>query len=66
MDYGVCIFATDYAMRIDDLAREAEQRGFESLWVPEHTTFRPAGARPSREALSCPRSTGTPSTPSWH
>ena len=37
MDYGVCIFATDYAMRIDDLAREAEQRGFESLWVPEHT-----------------------------
>jgi probable F420-dependent oxidoreductase len=37
MDYGVCIFATDYAIRIDELAREAEQRGFESLWVPEHT-----------------------------
>ena len=34
---GIFIFATDYAMRIDDLAREAEARGFESLFVPEHT-----------------------------
>lgn len=34
---GVSMFATDYAIRIDDLAREAEARGFESLWVPEHT-----------------------------
>src|SRR5207253_1514024 len=30
-------FATDYAIRIDELAREAEARGFESLFVPEHT-----------------------------
>lgn len=37
MDIGVCIFATEYAIRIDELAREAETRGFESLWVPEHT-----------------------------
>ena len=37
MKLGVCIFATDYAMRIDDLAREVEARGFESLFVPEHT-----------------------------
>jgi probable F420-dependent oxidoreductase len=37
MHLGVCIFATDYAIRIDDLARETEARGFESLWVPEHT-----------------------------
>src|SRR5947208_12900039 len=34
---GVAIFATDYAIPIDELAREAEARGFESLWVPEHT-----------------------------
>ena len=34
---GIFIFATDYAMRIDDLARETEARGFESLFVPEHT-----------------------------
>jgi probable F420-dependent oxidoreductase len=37
MDIGVCIFNTDYAIRIDELAKAAEQRGFESLWVPEHT-----------------------------
>ena len=37
MDYGVYMFPTDYAIRPDDLAREVEQRGFESLWFPEHT-----------------------------
>ncbi len=37
MNVGVCIFATEYAIRIDELAREAEARKFESLWVPEHT-----------------------------
>jgi probable F420-dependent oxidoreductase len=37
MHYGVMMFATDYAIRPDDLAREAEARGFESLWLPEHT-----------------------------
>ena len=37
MHVGVGIFATDYAIPIDELARETEARGFESLWVPEHT-----------------------------
>lgn len=37
MDIGVTIFATDYSIPIDELARETEARGFESLWVPEHT-----------------------------
>ena len=37
MHIGVTIFATDYAIRTDELARELEARGFESLWVPEHT-----------------------------
>src|SRR6202171_677852 len=37
MHIGVCIFATDYAIRIDELAREAETRGFEVVLVPEHT-----------------------------
>jgi probable F420-dependent oxidoreductase len=44
MDHGVFIFATDFAMRIDELARAAEQRGVESLWVPEHTHI-PASRR---------------------
>ena len=31
MDFGVYMFATDYAMRPDDLAKAVEERGFESL-----------------------------------
>lgn len=37
MHIGVCMFNTDYAIRIEELARATEERGFESLWVPEHT-----------------------------
>jgi len=37
MRYGVTIFATDLSMRPDELAVEAEQRGFHSLYLPEHT-----------------------------
>jgi probable F420-dependent oxidoreductase len=37
MQFGLMIFATDYAIRPDELAREAEERGFESLFFPEHT-----------------------------
>jgi probable F420-dependent oxidoreductase len=37
MDLGVLIFPTDYSIRPDHLAREVEARGFESLWVTEHT-----------------------------
>src|SRR5262245_50863279 len=37
MHVGAMMFPTDYAIRPDDLARAAEERGFESLWFPEHT-----------------------------
>ena len=37
MQYGIVIFATDTTIAIDELAGAAEQRNFESLWVPEHT-----------------------------
>src|SRR5437867_12896601 len=37
MDIGVFIFATEYSMRLDELARELEARRSESLFVPEHT-----------------------------
>ncbi|MGE3773777.1 MAG: LLM class F420-dependent oxidoreductase [Gammaproteobacteria bacterium] len=37
MHLGVFTFNTEYSLRIDRLARAAEERGFESLWVPEHT-----------------------------
>jgi probable F420-dependent oxidoreductase len=44
MQYGVVMFPTDYAIRPDELARAVESRGFESLWVPEHTHI-PASRR---------------------
>ena len=37
MDFGVTMFPADYAMDVAQLGREAEARGFESLWFPEHT-----------------------------
>jgi probable F420-dependent oxidoreductase len=37
MQHGITMFATDRSMPIVDLAREVEVRGFDSLWVPEHT-----------------------------
>ncbi len=37
MHIGALIFATDYAVRPDELAAELERRGYESLFVPEHT-----------------------------
>jgi probable F420-dependent oxidoreductase len=44
MDFGVVMFPTDYAIQPDELARALEERGFESLWVPEHTHI-PASRR---------------------
>ncbi len=37
MKYGVIAHCTEYTMRVDALARAAEERGFESLFLPEHT-----------------------------
>jgi probable F420-dependent oxidoreductase len=37
MHVGVMIFSTDYTIRTDELAVALEERGFESLFVPEHT-----------------------------
>ncbi|MDH3190937.1 MAG: LLM class F420-dependent oxidoreductase [Acidimicrobiia bacterium] len=37
MRFGVFIFPTDTAIRPDVIAREVEDRGFESLWFPEHS-----------------------------
>ena len=37
MELGAMISATDYTIAADELARELEARGYESLFVPEHT-----------------------------
>ena len=37
MDLGVSMFHTDYSMPAVQLAPALEQRGFESMWAPEHS-----------------------------
>jgi probable F420-dependent oxidoreductase len=37
MRYGITMFATDVSIDVVELAQEAEERGLESLWLPEHT-----------------------------
>ena len=37
MHFGVMMFVTDYSMSSAELAIAAEERGFESMWIPEHS-----------------------------
>ena len=37
MDYAICMFVTDYSMGAAELAVAAEERGFDGLFVPDHT-----------------------------
>src|SRR3954469_20115148 len=37
MEIGIAMFPTDYAVAPAELARLVEERGFDSLWFPEHT-----------------------------
>ncbi|HZT46463.1 MAG TPA: TIGR03619 family F420-dependent LLM class oxidoreductase, partial [Hyphomicrobiaceae bacterium] len=37
MKVGIATFPTDYGITPADLGRAVEERGFESLWFPEHT-----------------------------
>lgn len=61
MQLGVFSFNTEYSMRIDHLARAAEERGFESLWVPEHSHIPvPLAGEPADPATGMPLAgTGT-------
>jgi len=44
--FGVTMFPTDYAIAPVDLARAAEERGFDSLFFPEHTHIPASRATP--------------------
>src|SRR5436309_9843633 len=37
MMIGISMFVTDYSITPGELAQAVEERGFESLWMPEHT-----------------------------
>jgi probable F420-dependent oxidoreductase len=58
MRYGVTLFPTDRSIDIVELARAVEERGFDSLWVPEHTHI-PTSRR-------TPPPTGDHVLPEWY
>jgi probable F420-dependent oxidoreductase len=37
MEFGAAMFFTDYSMAPGELGRALEERGYESLWAPEHS-----------------------------
>ncbi len=55
MDYGLAIFATDETPSPAQLARLAEERGFESLFFPEHTHIPASRATPYPVGGDLPR-----------
>jgi probable F420-dependent oxidoreductase len=57
MDFGVIMFPTDLSIDPVSLARAVEERGFESLWFPEHTHI------PTRRQSPWP---GGPDLPEWY
>jgi probable F420-dependent oxidoreductase len=46
MKFGIAIFPTDYAIPMTELAPAVEERGFESLWVAEHSHIPAARTTP--------------------
>lgn len=55
MKFGITMFPTDEAMRPDELAIAVEERGFESLWFPEHTHIPASRATPYPGGGDLPR-----------
>ena len=62
MRFGVTLFATDRSIGIVELARAVEERGLDSLWVPEHTHIPVSRRTPYPAGVTCPTSTADAST----
>jgi len=61
MEIGASIFFTDYSMAPTELAVAIEERGFDSLWVAEHSHIPSPTASDCRAGWNCRSST----TMSW-
>ena len=55
MHYAVMSFQTDFTMRPDELAREVEARGFESLWFPDHSHIPASRRTPHPQGIELPK-----------
>ena len=54
MKIGVTIFATDYCIALTELAPALEERGFDALFVPEHTHIPTSRRSPWRGGAELP------------
>ena len=55
MDFGAAMFFTDYSMSPGELGCALEQRGFESLWAPEHSHIPTSRASPFPSGGALPK-----------
>lgn len=55
MRFGVFMFSTDESIAPDEMAREAEAHGFDSLFLPEHTHIPASRKSPYPSGGSLPR-----------
>src|SRR5438128_12015273 len=55
MHVGVAMFCTDYAIAPTELAKALEDRGFESLWLPEHSHIPLTRASPFPQGGELPK-----------
>jgi probable F420-dependent oxidoreductase len=55
MKYALMSFQTDFTMRPDELAPLVEERGFESLWFPDHSHIPASRRTPHPQGIELPR-----------
>ena len=65
MRIGGAMFFTDYSMSPTELARALEERGFDSLWVPEHSHIPLTRKSPFPSGGDLPKKYYDVMTPSW-
>ena len=56
---GASMFFTDYSMSAAELAVALEERGFESVWAPEHSHIPLSRKTPFPAAANCRNSITT-------
>src|ERR671926_385947 len=66
MEIGLTIFPTDYTLDPVELGRLAEERGFESLWFPEHTHIPASRFGLMRERIEAMKAIWTQDEPEYH
>ena len=54
MRYGVTMFVTDVSIGVVDLACAVEERGLDSLWLPEHTHIPTSRTTPHPSGVELP------------